>query len=57
MVRDDIVEFTNALPRSKVRNEESLDNTRRLLGWTDPARARRLRPVTFPVEPPAMERN
>jgi hypothetical protein len=39
MARREPMNFSDTLPRSKLRNQESLDNLQNVLGWTDVARS------------------
>jgi hypothetical protein len=39
------------LPKSRYPNEESLKGVRLLTGWTDPRRAVRICPTTWPTQP------
>ena len=56
MARREPLVFSDALPRFKLRNQESVDNLRNVLGWTDVVRSPRVRPVVHPPEPPATDR-
>jgi hypothetical protein len=57
MARREPMNFSDTLPRSKLRNQESLDNLQNVLGWTDVARSQHVRPAVDPPEPLATGRN
>jgi hypothetical protein len=57
MAQVDPTKLVAWLPRSKLRNEESLQTVRQVLGWMDPQKAARLTPAVHPPVPPAPGRN
>jgi hypothetical protein len=48
--------FSEALPKSRMLNQESLGRLRDTLGWLDPAYSKRLKPAVHPPEAPKVER-